>query len=312
VKEGRPGKEGLKPWQSAEGSTTFTVKEFEPPTISCSANPTTIKPGETSTIAAAGVSPQNRTLTYEYSAPSGSVSGNGSTAMYSSAGAPTGPVPVTCKVSDDKGHTATADTTVTIEAPPPPPGPSPEQKRLEARLALHSVFFPTDLPRATHPERGLLASQQETLTTLATDFKNYLAIKPEGHLTLLGHADRRGSAEYNQSLSERRVARVKSFLVEQGVPEASIDTRALGKEQNLTTDQVKDLVEKNPDLTDAERQRVLHRLSVIVLAQNRRVDISLSNTGQQSVPLYPFNAADAKTLLKVQAPPHSKKGAAQK
>jgi outer membrane protein OmpA-like peptidoglycan-associated protein len=312
VKEGRPGKEGLKPWQSAEGSATFTVKEFEPPTISCSANPTTIKPGETSTITASGVSPQNRTLTYEYSAPSGSVSGNGSTATFSSAGAQTGPVTVTCKVSDDKGHTATADTTVTIEAPPPPPGPSPEQQRLEARLALHSVFFPTDLPRATNPERGLLPSQQQTLTTLATDFKNYLAIKPEGHLTLLGHADRRGSAEYNQALSERRVARVKSFLVEQGVPEASIDTRALGEEQNLTTDQVKDLVEKNPDLTDAERQRVLHRLSVIVLAQNRRVDISLSNTGQQSVPLYPFNAADAKTLLSVQAPPHRKKGAAQK
>jgi outer membrane protein OmpA-like peptidoglycan-associated protein len=157
-----------------------------------------------------------------------------------------------------------------------------------------------------------LPSQQETLTTLATDFKNYLAIKPEGHLTLTGHADKRGSVEYNQALSERRVARVKSFLVEQGVPEASIDTRALGEEQNLTVDQVRDLVEKNPDLTDTERQRVLHRLQVIVLAQNRRVDVSLSNTGQQSVPLYPFNAADAKTLLSVQAPPRGKKGAAHK
>ena len=58
VKEGKPGKEGLKPWETADGTTTFTVKEFEPPTISCSASPTTIKPGESSTITASGVSPR--------------------------------------------------------------------------------------------------------------------------------------------------------------------------------------------------------------------------------------------------------------
>ena len=312
VKEGKPGKEGLKPWQTADSTATFTVKEFEPPTISCSANPTTIKPGETSTITASGVSPQNRPLTYDYSAAAGTVSGNGSTATFTSTGAPTGPASITCKVSDDKAHTASADTIVTIEAPPPPPGPTPEQVRLEARLALHSVFFPTADPTAKHPEGGLLPSQETTLTTLATDFKNYLAIKPDGHLTLSGHADVRGSAEFNQALTERRVARVKSFLVEQGVPEASIDTHALGKEQELTKDQVTDLVEKNPDLSDADRKKVLRRLSVIVLAQNRRVDITLSNTGQQSVQLYPFNAADAKTLLDERAHAPRKKGATKK
>ncbi len=46
VKEGKAGKEGLKPGQSADCSASFTVKAFEPPTISCSANPSTIKPGE--------------------------------------------------------------------------------------------------------------------------------------------------------------------------------------------------------------------------------------------------------------------------
>ena len=50
AKEGKPGKEGLKPWQVATESTaTFTVKEFEPPTISCSVSPTTIKPGDSAT-----------------------------------------------------------------------------------------------------------------------------------------------------------------------------------------------------------------------------------------------------------------------
>jgi len=36
---------------------------------------------------------------------------------------------------------------------------------------------------------------------------------------------------------------------------------------------------------------------VIVWSQNRRVYVTLSTTGQQSVRLYPFNAADALTLI---------------
>jgi len=123
VKEGKPGKEGLKPGQSATASATYTVKPFEPPTVSCTAEPSTIKPGETSNISTTGLSPQNRPLTYSYSASAGSVSGTGTTAVFSSAGAPTGTATVTCNVSDDKSHAATATTSVTILAPYVPPVP---------------------------------------------------------------------------------------------------------------------------------------------------------------------------------------------
>jgi outer membrane protein OmpA-like peptidoglycan-associated protein len=150
------------------------------------------------------------------------------------------------------------------------------------------------------------------LTTLATDFKSYLKFKPDAHLTLTGHADVRGSVEYNQKLSERRVARTKQFLVEQGVPEASIDTAAVGKEKELTTDEVKTLVSQNPDLSEVERAKVLKKLNVIVLAQNRRVDVTLNSTGQQSVRLYPFNAADSMTLLDLKSPTPKKKTAVKK
>ena len=77
---------------------------------------------------------------------------------------------------------------------------------------------------------------------MATDFKAYLQVKPDARLTLTGHADPRGSAKYNMALSERRVGTVKNFLVEQGVPEASIDTQAMGDEHPLTKDEVKQLV----------------------------------------------------------------------
>ena len=87
LKEGKPGKEGEKPWQVAGCSTTYVVKEFEAPTLSCSANPTALQPGDSSTITGQGVSPQNRPLTYSYQASSGAITGNGTTATYASTGA---------------------------------------------------------------------------------------------------------------------------------------------------------------------------------------------------------------------------------
>jgi outer membrane protein OmpA-like peptidoglycan-associated protein len=205
-----------------------------------------------------------------------------------------------CSGASAEVRTASIHLTGAIESPE-------EVKALETRLALHSVFFPTNLPRTENPDGGLVASQEGTLTALATDFKKYLEFKPDARLTLTGHADARGSVEFNKALSERRVARAKQFLVEQGVPEASIDTRGLGKEQELTTAQVKELVEQNPDLSAEDRGKVLHKLNVIVLAQNRRVDVTLSTTGEQSVRLYPFNAADSMTLLDEKTPAHGKK-----
>jgi outer membrane protein OmpA-like peptidoglycan-associated protein len=158
VKEGKPGKEGLKPWQTAEGSANFTVKEFEPPTISCTANPTTIKPGESSTITATGLSPQNRPLTYSYSASAGTISGSGATATFSSAGAPTGASEITCNVSDDKGHSATGNTSVTILAPPPPPIPHTQ--------SLCSITFEKDKKRPARVDNEAKACLDEVALDL--------------------------------------------------------------------------------------------------------------------------------------------------
>ena len=65
----------------------------------------------------------------------------------------------------------------------------------------------------------------------------------------------------------------------------------------MTQDQVKQLVVEHPNLTQEQRDKILSKLQVVTLAQNRRVDITLSSTGQQSVRQFPFNAEDALTLL---------------
>jgi outer membrane protein OmpA-like peptidoglycan-associated protein len=280
---------------------SVTVKEARPPMISCSSDPASVPMGGTSTISSTASSPDGRRLTYIYATSAGNIPGNHTAATLDTRGAQPGTITVTCNVGDDRNPplTASSMTTVDVQAPPPLP-PLPDFVAIERRLALHSVYFATAKPSIENPDAGLLASQEKTLRVLASDFLTYLQSKPDAHLTLEGHADPRGSMEYNQALSERRVDRVKRFLIEQGVPTANIQTKAFGEQENLTDAQVKHAVERNPELSPEDRQRVLSNMRVIILASNRRVDITLSNTGQasqESVREYPFNAADSLTLL---------------
>jgi hypothetical protein len=87
--------------------------------------------------------------------------------------------------------------------------------------------------------------------------------------------------------------------MEHGVPEANIETKALGDQHNLTAAEVKAAVEQNPELTKEERARVLRNMKTIIWASNRRVDVTLNTAGQTetSVRQYPFNAADSLTLI---------------
>ena len=79
-------------------------------------------------------------------------------------------------------------------------------------VAMRSIFSPTDIPRPNRIKAGLVASQQQTLKSLAEGFKTYLASHPDAHLMLTGYADQRGPHPYNKALSERRAEVAKSFL----------------------------------------------------------------------------------------------------
>jgi outer membrane protein OmpA-like peptidoglycan-associated protein len=280
----------------ASCSAKFIVKQPRPPVIACSSNPPSVQTGGTSTISSIASSPDRRGLTYSYSASSGDISGNTATATLATQGAQPGAITVTCNVSDDRNPplTASSTTSVTVEAPP---APAPEIAQLEVKLALHSIYFPTARPTVEKPDGGLVESQANILVILAQDFTKYLTYKPDAHLILGGHADHRGSEEYNKGLTERRVDRTKSFLIEHGIPADHIETRSFGKDENLTEGQVKQLMDQDPDLSPDERSQMLSHLSVLVMANNRRVDVTLSTTGEQSVRRYPFNAKDYLALI---------------
>jgi len=82
------------------------------------------------------------------------------------------------------------------------------------------VFFAFDKSDVS-PE----ARQQ--LTAWVAFLKKY----PQDNLTVEGHADERGTREYNIALGEKRANSVKEFLVAQGVQASRLKTVSYGKER---------------------------------------------------------------------------------
>ena len=261
-----------------------------PPTATLSVERSPITVGERTGVTCTGRDPDNDPLTYSFTSTGGQITGNGSNAQFDSTGAQPGTYTVKCMVNDGRGGTAETSGNVEVKEPV-------QIKQLEAKLALHSIYFPTALPTVAKPQGGLMPSQAATLDTLATDYKQYLTFRPAAHLILEGHADIRGAKDYNLKLSERRVERAKSYLVEKGVPADHLETKAFGFEKNMTSEEVKKLLEEDPELSPADKQKLVKNLLTVRLANNRRVDITLSTTGEQSIRRFPFNAKDALTLL---------------
>ncbi|WP_263418273.1 hypothetical protein [Terriglobus albidus] len=199
--------EGKKVGQFADCSAPFTVKAFEPPTISCSASPSSVRPGESATITANGVSPQNRPLTYSYSSTSGSVSGNGTSATLSTAGAAPGTLTVTCNVVDDKGQTASATTSVSVVAPPPPPAPKTS--------SLCTVNFERDKKRPTRVDNEGKACLDDVALNLQRS--------SDAKVALAGSAD--AKEKHGDTVASERALNAKEYLVkDKGIDASRVAT----------------------------------------------------------------------------------------
>jgi hypothetical protein len=160
-------------------------------------------------------------------------------------------------------------------------------------VLLKSIFFPTEYPTKADPSSGLLKSQQEALTTLAAGFTKYLEYDAGAKLTLAAYADKRGANNYNQSLSERRVQRVKDFLVSQGIVEDKIEASAFGDDKQLEKSTVIELQTQNPEQPPETR---IKNFLATWLAYNRRVDVVLLPTNRESLKFFPNSSPDSQIL----------------
>jgi peptidoglycan-associated lipoprotein len=94
------------------------------------------------------------------------------------------------------------------------------QAAMVAAAGSDTIYFGTD-------KFDVSADAQATLRAQA----RWLVANPNVRASVEGHADERGTREYNQALGERRAQAAKQFLMAQGVPENRLLTISWGKER---------------------------------------------------------------------------------
>jgi peptidoglycan-associated lipoprotein len=108
--------------------------------------------------------------------------------------------------------------------PPPPAGAAPgtQQHFAQVMQGRDTIYFDTD-------KYDIDAEDQAALNQQA----NYLQQYPTVRATVEGHADERGTREYNLALGERRANAAKNYLVSRGVPAERINVISYGKERPI-------------------------------------------------------------------------------
>ncbi|HEX4809870.1 MAG TPA: OmpA family protein [Bryobacteraceae bacterium] len=157
----------------------------------------------------------------------GQVSPNGRRAVY-----PTATTTYTLTASAAGGTPATGTATVTISAPPPPTAIErpPTQSSAEALASqVQDLHFDYDKSDIRPEDQTLLVADANALKTILASDPNFI-------VTIEGHCDERGSAEYNIGLGDRRASATKEALVSMGVAGDKLKTVSYGKERPLCTD----------------------------------------------------------------------------
>ena len=181
------------------------------PTVTLQANPTSINPGESTTLSWNSTDATQLSIAPEV----GAVTAQGSTKV-----TPSASVTYTITASGPGGNaTASAGVTVNQPAPPPTPAPAPSDDALFLKEVRDAYF---DLDKA-----DIRPDARVALAKTADFLKNNPTIK----VTIEGHCDERGSTEYNLGLGDRRSSAVKQYLVSLGISADRMSTVSYGKEK---------------------------------------------------------------------------------
>ncbi len=141
----------------------------------------------------------------------------------------------------------------TPEAPPEPPPPPPPPERVETDRLDPRNF--TDARNLDNPDS--LLSQRVVYfefdrSNVRAQFRPvleahsaYLRANPSARVILEGHADERGSREYNLGLGERRGNSVDELLRANGVPDRQVEVVSYGEERPVCRDSNEDCWQRN-------------------------------------------------------------------
>jgi peptidoglycan-associated lipoprotein len=101
-------------------------------------------------------------------------------------------------------------------------------------LASDTVYFEFDKSTISGEERGKLDQVSQ-----------WFKANPGHSLFLAGHADKRGTPEYNRALGERRALAVREYLVGLGLPAAALYTNSYGSDRPAVDGDTEEAYAKN-------------------------------------------------------------------
>jgi peptidoglycan-associated lipoprotein len=107
-----------------------------------------------------------------------------------------------------------------VPPPPPPPAPAPETKPSVSASDFQDAFFDLDSYALRDDGRASLDKDAKLLRDNA-----------KVAVTIEGHCDERGTAEYNQALGEKRANAARDYLTAAGIDGGRIQTISYGKER---------------------------------------------------------------------------------
>jgi OmpA-OmpF porin, OOP family len=105
------------------------------------------------------------------------------------------------------------------EAPKPEPKPEPPKKPAVTNLASTELF---EFNKAVLTQEARAKLDSEVIAKLGD-------LRDVRYIIVNGHADRLGSPQYNQKLSEQRAEAVRAYLVSKGVDASKVETLGFGK-----------------------------------------------------------------------------------
>ena len=98
------------------------------------------------------------------------------------------------------------------------------QADLVAKAGSDTVYFGTDQYQLDPQSQATLAAQAK-----------WMMANPNVRASIEGHADERGTREYNMALGERRANAARDYMVSQGVPTSRLLVTSWGKERPVAT-----------------------------------------------------------------------------
>lgn len=146
--------------------------------------------------------------------------------------------------AEGPGGSATQSVTLRVsEPPPPPPPPAPAAPRksiseLLQEYGVQDAYFDYDKSDIREDARAVLTRNGDMLKRIFSEV-------PDGTVTIEGHCDERGSAEYNLGLGDRRSTSARDFLVQLGVPSDRLKTISYGKERPQCSESNESCWQKN-------------------------------------------------------------------